>query len=359
MAVFLNSGPVTDSLWGAFDGANRLKNAPLDTRIPVEWTDYNSSQAYYEILKEDSVKLLSTSTSWIGRYQGNTTGNARYYVSFDYRSDSSNSGFVIDNDGMMNNSYNTSFTAQTYWQTWSKYVDHTDGSGAIYHYLRRTSGGNIFIKNFRFWKSSSSPTLVEQANTGQTISTSSNWDGEGGGNWDLESSTPTYLDFGSDITVKSSGGWTVETWFKKESGGGSYDNVYSPHNFIGSESITHNSWYWSVLNNKLALWNRSPGTWRYGSTTISNGVWYQAVITCDTSGQYQFYLNGVAEGGDHTTYSWNNSYSGLIIRYFGRGNSSNTRRFDGKHALVRVYTKELSANEVKQNFAATRGRFGI
>jgi hypothetical protein len=172
--------------------------------------------------------------------------------------------------------------------------------------------------------------------------------------------TDDYLDLGSDITFKTTGGWTVESVVKYNSVAGGYNNVTSPANFIGSDSITYNSWYWSVLNNKLALWNRSPGTWRYGSTTLQADTWYHVVLVSYDSGtSYQMYLNGVAEGGDHTTYSWNASYSGLRVRYIGRGNSSNTRLVNGTIPLTKIYNRALTAQEVQQNYKAYKNRFNI
>jgi len=195
--------------------------------------------------------------------------------------------------------------------------------------------------------------------SGRTI-TLQGMDYDGDQTFKLNSATPSYFDLSSDWIIKGAGGWTVESWVNFDTVPAAYDNVYSPGNFIGSESISNNSWYWSVLSNKLALWNISPGTWRYGSTTLQANTWYQAVLCCESSGtSYQFYLNGEAEGGDHTTYAWNASYSGLKVRYMGRGNSGNTRRIDGSLPITRIYDRRLSADEIKSNFNATRGRYGI
>ena len=172
--------------------------------------------------------------------------------------------------------------------------------------------------------------------------------------------TDDCIDLGSDITFKTTGGWTVDSWVKYDNVAGSYNNTTSPANFIGSEGISYNSWYWSVLNYKLALWNMSPGVWKYGSTTIQADTWYNAVLVCQDSGtSYQMYLNGVAEGGNHTTYEWNASYSGLKVRWFGRGRISIPRQVDGVLATKRIYDKALTADEVAQNYNATKSRFGL
>jgi|11BtaG_2_1085332.scaffolds.fasta_scaffold03191_3 hypothetical protein len=172
--------------------------------------------------------------------------------------------------------------------------------------------------------------------------------------------TDDYVNLVSDITFKTTGGWTVESVVKYNSVAGGYNNTTSPANFIGADSISYSSWYWSVLSGKLALWNINPGTWRYGSTTLQTDTWYHVVLVSYDSGtSYQMYLNGVAEGGNHTTYSWNASYSGLKVRYIGRGNSGNSRLVNGKIPITKIYNRALSSQEVQQNYNAYKKRFGI
>jgi hypothetical protein len=167
--------------------------------------------------------------------------------------------------------------------------------------------------------------------------------------------TNDYVDLGSEKTFKSSGGWTVSSWINL-----SEVNYGSLYNFIGSANIVHNSWYWTVYQSKLALWNISPGGWYFGSTTIASNTWYNSVLVCNGSGtSYQMYLNGIAEGGTHTTYTWNASYSGLVVGYIGRGDAANGRYFYGKYPQVSIYNRALTAAEIQQNFNATRSRFGI
>jgi hypothetical protein len=167
-----------------------------------------------------------------------------------------------------------------------------------------------------------------------------------------------YIDRGSDLTIKATGGWTIESWVKYTLVAGTYNNVNSPANFIGSESTSYNSWYWSVLENKLALWNISPGGWYYGSTIIQPNTWYHCVLVCNDAGTgYQMYLNGVAEGGTHVAYSWNASYAGLLFRYVGKGNSVNTRYLTGNVATTKIYNRALTASEVAQNYNSTKSRY--
>lgn len=211
--------------------------------------------------------------------------------------------------------------------------------------------------NFVAGTRSNTEALIDHKNTYTIDTTNVGWTSDQYP--DFNAST-TYIDLGSDVVFKNTGGWTVESIVKYDTVPGGYDNVISPGNFIGSDSIINNSWYWSVLNNKLALWNRSPGVWKYGSTTIQPNTWYHAVLTCSDDGtSYQMYLNGTAEGGDHVSYVWNNAYAGLRVRYIGQGNSSNVRRVDGQIPVTRIYDRALSANEIQQNYLSFKSRFGL
>jgi hypothetical protein len=172
--------------------------------------------------------------------------------------------------------------------------------------------------------------------------------------------TNDYIDLGADTVYKTGGGWTIESVVYYNSVAGGYNNITSPANFIGSDTISYNSWYWSVLDNKLALWNISPGVWKYGSTTLQSNTYYHIVLVCDNNGtSYQMYVNGNAEGGDHTTYLWNPSYSGLLVRYIGRGNSSNVRVVNGKIPITKIYNRALTATEVQQNYKSYKTRFKL
>lgn len=172
--------------------------------------------------------------------------------------------------------------------------------------------------------------------------------------------TDDFLTLGSDITFKSRGGWSVESVVYYNSVAGNYNNVTSPANFIGSEDIINNSWYWSVLENRLALWNVSPGYWRYGSTILQPNRWYHVVITCSEDGaSYRFYLNGVAEGGDHVSQVWNPDHSGLRVRYFGKGNNGNPRLVNGKIAVTNMYNRSILPSEIYNSFLGYRTRYNI
>lgn len=364
------------SVTWAGDGSNQASFVKETVLITDENLKYNGYETYLWspgtsndcYLNGADLSTGRTSTVWtfscyIKRQDGAPITSLSVYMYYP-SSDGSATGTIQD---VGNGWYRVSRTRTGT----NNYLSLIGFTGFVTGYKYYLSGAQLEKKSY--------PTTVVATNTtrGTTVATGGGWaDLTGNGNHGelvngvRESSDNLgalvfggdneYIDLGSDIVFKSSGGWTVESWVKYDVIPTTYNNVTSPANFIGSETITHNSWYWSVFESKLALWNRSPGVWKYGSTILQANTWYNAVLVCYDSGtSYQMYLNGIPEGGDHTTYSWNASYSGLNIRYIGRGNSSNVRLVNGKISTTKVYDRALTASEVQQNFNANRSRFGI
>ena len=95
--------------------------------------------------------------------------------------------------------------------------------------------------------------------------------------------------------------------------------------------------------------------------TLVNDVTYHLLGTYKaSSGEVKIYLNGIlkktetlAETGDVSL------YGGKITLGLDYHGSSSNYSLNGNIFLSRVYNKVLTADEVLQNFQATRGRFGI
>ena len=84
-----------------------------------------------------------------------------------------------------------------------------------------------------------------------------------------------YIDLGSDVVISPDNqGWTAEFWFNS-------DSASTLQHFNSAENDEFNANWLALYNSKLAVWNRSPGYWRYGDTVIQSNTWYQAVFVCD------------------------------------------------------------------------------
>ena len=51
--------------------------------------------------------------------------------------------------------------------------------------------------------------------------------------------------------------------------------------------------------------------------------------------------------------------TGSATVFFGKNEGGSANQFNGQMALIYYYNRDLSAEEVLQNFNATKGRFGV
>jgi hypothetical protein len=99
------------------------------------------------------------------------------------------------------------------------------------------------------------------------------------------------------------------------------------------------------------------------STSISGGMisnylidtnkYYHMALVCDGTSK-KGYINGVEEYS--ATESFSNTYPS---NSYTLGIGGAQRKFNGRVANVTIYNEPLTAAEVKQNFNALRGRYGI
>ena len=119
----------------------------------------------------------------------------------------------------------------------------------------------------------------------------------------------------------------------------------------------------STAVDKLAFHgNWTSGGWskRVESNTLSLNTWYNICFTYNTSNGFVCYQNGssvdtVGTNSPNRNYN-SNSYIGRV----SDGNSFTSQRYwNGKMAIFSIYEETLTSLEVKQNFDALKGRFGL
>jgi hypothetical protein len=99
----------------------------------------------------------------------------------------------------------------------------------------------------------------------------------------------------------------------------------------------------------------SPGTFTgYDYSSSIDNNWFHTVGTYN--GTYNsIYVNGILrETGSNIT---GNVDGGAF--YIGQGTGGNVANQKGNGSLYRIYNKALSAQEVLQNYNATKTRFGL
>ena len=129
---------------------------------------------------------------------------------------------------------------------------------------------------------------------------------------------------------------------------------------VGSSCIIgHNDAYGFGLQidsgNFVNFGLRSTGNYD-GATALALNTWYHAAGVKIGGSSSFIYVNGVQDG---TSTSPTSILTPVATMRIGYGPGRNPAPFDGSIAVVQIYNRALSAEEVAQNFAAHRGRYGI
>lgn len=93
------------------------------------------------------------------------------------------------------------------------------------------------------------------------------------------------------------------------------------------------------------------------STGLSLNTWYHVVAACNNTTD-ALYVNG-EQVASQSHFTGTTGVGTTSIGAWGAGASTAGTNFAGKIPVVRVYERGLTASEVKRNFNAQRGRFGI
>jgi hypothetical protein len=93
------------------------------------------------------------------------------------------------------------------------------------------------------------------------------------------------------------------------------------------------------------------------STNFPNNTWHTVTIVWDGTTKY-IYKNGILDSSVNSSLTPIVHFSGATLRIAAR-QDVNLRPMSGRLATFYLYNRALSAQEVTQNYLATRKRFGI
>ena len=170
--------------------------------------------------------------------------------------------------------------------------------------------------------------------------------------------TNDYLDAGSALSDSYwQANWTASLWVYLDSlntsGGSSMGHVFFHH---GSQS-TYSGLHLIQRQSKyhFGLFFADMGS----TSTPSTTTWVNLVYTLNNTTKLgQIYINGSLDNSSTLSSSYNGSGSNCRIGGKTWGSHSDGW-LDGRIGNVLCYDTVLTASEVKQNFDALRGRFGI
>lgn len=207
------------------------------------------------------------------------------------------------------------------------------------------TGGTVFIKDVRLELTGSSSTLRDLTDNNTITANSLTYNSDG--TFSFDGST-NYITLGSDVSLLQTSQITIEAWVKTNVVG-SYKKIFTNGNATGvylSIGPSPNNTYFGVVTNGTS----GSATW---TTDISTSAYTHMVGTYDGT-ICRLYVNGEekATGAASGTMG-----TGSTIYISGYANGS--ERWNGLIPIVRVYDRPLAAVEVKKNFSALRGRYGI
>ena len=173
-----------------------------------------------------------------------------------------------------------------------------------------------------------------------------------------------YISFASasELQFLNRDPYSLEVWMYVDSnpfGSQSYTGIFNREDSSGGSRDGYNLWLHGNDVNYVNLSSErfTSGTQNGVSKVYINAdflnMWHHIIVTYDGT-NIKLYRNAEEVSSNTNTLNITNTTKALEIGR--RGTSS---YFNGKLNGQKIYNKALSASEIKQNFNALRGRFGI
>ena len=167
------------------------------------------------------------------------------------------------------------------------------------------------------------------------------------------------VDTNVEIQFDNTDPFTLAAWIKTEDA----DN----NQIINNENASYRGYQLAIdANNLLFLFFRNTVSTNYMGIKCSDdflgyiNTWTYVAGTHDGSSSVsglKIYINGVEQSITTISDTLNATTISNETTYIGYRRPSTQGPFDGKIAVAQIYNKALTANEVRQNYNATRGRF--
>jgi hypothetical protein len=162
---------------------------------------------------------------------------------------------------------------------------------------------------------------------------------------------------GTDDYVQCTGSLTVTaatfvTWIRRNGNQGQYDGI------LFSRGTTNTTGMDFQVSNQIGYtWNGAGNTYGWQSGLVVPDLTWCMIAVSVTSTAATAYL--CQTSGITTSTNTVNHTSSLIDDIKIARDEFSTRYFNGNIAIAQLYNIALSADQIAQNFAADRGRFGV
>jgi hypothetical protein len=243
------------------------------------------------------------------------------------------------------------------------YASGAGGSGIViirYRGPQRASGGTVttsngwtihtFTSSGTFTVGSHVGDLSGNGNNGQLVN-GPTFDSANGGSLVFDG-IDDYVDLGinSIFNLIPTNIWTIQVWVKR----------------VGISGYFISKGYTSAANQQYAIWTDSNSiNYTIGGSTQTISVsltseWYLLTLVCNGNGTFSGY-NGanLVVSGNTSALDRSTTSTMLGARRATAPNSGSGFPFTGNISQVQIYNRALTAQEVLQNYNATKGRYGL
>ena len=161
--------------------------------------------------------------------------------------------------------------------------------------------------------------------------------------------TNDYIDCGYNSSINNATKLTIECWYK--SSNISVEGVlFSTNSYLLTTPAY--GYHMEIYQSKLLFQVFPSEASVQSSITLSNNNWYHLVSTYD-SGGISLYIN--SSFGGSGSYSYTVSSANLILGMYQTGYFP----LNGQLSNIKFYNRALTAQEVLQNYNATKKRYGL
>ena len=186
-----------------------------------------------------------------------------------------------------------------------------------------------------------------------TLTNGVGFESTNGGTWKFDGVDDRIVTQASSVLGTFSD-WSMDAWIKYETSGYSGWMIVVDQTTYSQYRKNIMVWLSSdATNKKIAMYD---GSFQYSASTIPVSTWTHIAATTEGN-TAKMYINGKLDVT--RTFNWSNTSD--VTEYMGIGGqqTNSSYKFNGNIAVVKIYDKVLTAEEVAQNYNAQSSRFGL
>ena len=171
--------------------------------------------------------------------------------------------------------------------------------------------------------------------------------GSTNGGYFIFDGTNDYAEFSYNASINNVTQMTIECWYKSS-------NISVEGMLFSTYTNTPSSlgYHLEIYQSKMMLQIWPASTYTQSTITLSNNIWYLLTTTYN-AGTVKYYVNGESAGS--ASYTFSPSSANLLIGKW----PTNNYYLNGQLASIKFYNRALSTTEIRQNFNATKKRYGL